>query len=237
MFQKEIAERFPYKTELHAHTSPCSSCANFSPADTVGFYQKDKVHSLVITNHLYGSWFEGDHDARAEEWLADYYAAKEAAKGSDMQVILGVEMRFYENINDYLVYGISPDDIPFFISLIPDGIENFYRKAKTDKNIILQAHPFRSGMKLAPLSAIDGIEAYNFHPGHNSVVGFAARYAQEHDLTVSGGTDFHHAGHDAMCLMRTEACMRDSYDVAEVLKERRAIFELSGSLVLPYSYI
>lgn len=237
MFQKEISERFSHATELHAHTSPCSTCANFTPEQTVAFYQKTNADALVITNHLYGRWFEGEHDARAEEWLSDYYAAVEAAKGSNLQVILGVEMRFYENHNDYLVYGVSPDDIPYFISLIPDGIENFYRKVKSKKNIILQAHPFRSGMQLAPLSAIDGIEAYNLHPGHNSVIGVAARYAREHGLTVSGGTDFHHLNHEAMCLMRTEAQMRDSYDVAEALNERKALFELSGSLILPYAYV
>lgn len=237
MFQKELAERFCYTTELHAHTSPVSDCANFSAAETVAFYQKRGAKSLVITNHLHQKWSDGDPEKRAEDYLSDYYEACEAAKGTGMNIILGAEMRFFENNNDYLVYGISPDDIAFFITLVPHGIENFYRKAKTDKNIILQAHPFRKGITLAPLSSIDGIEAYNMHPGHNSGMGFSARYAREHDLTVCGGSDFHHLDHDAVCLMRTQNVMRDSYDVAEAIRSRDVIFDCSGSFILPYAYL
>ncbi len=236
MFAKELKNRFAYATELHAHTSPVSPCADFSPAAVVDFYRKAGAHSIVITNHLLRKQAEGDREAEAEAYLADYYAALEAGKRVGMNVILGVEIRFYENNNDYLVYGISPEDILPFIHLVPDGIENFYRKVKNGRNIILQAHPFRRGITPAPLSAIDGIEVYNLHPGHNSVMGFAAQYARAHDLTVSGGSDFHHQDHEAVCLMRTASPMRDSYDVAEALRSREAIFDCSGSLILPYGY-
>lgn len=236
MFVKELTAAFPYLTELHAHTSPVSNCADFSPEEVVGFYKKAGAHSLVITNHLHSKQADAEREKAAEEYLADYYAALEAGKKVGMNVILGAEMRFYENNNDYLVYGISPDDILNFVNLVPDGIENFYRKVKNDKNVILQAHPFRKGISLASLSAIDGVEAYNLHPGHNSGMGFSARYAREHDLIVSGGTDFHHLGHEAMCFMRTAGEMRDSYDVAEALKSRSAIFDCQGSLILPYAY-
>ncbi len=236
MFAKELMARYPYKTELHAHTSPVSDCADFSPEKTVEFYHQAGAHSLVITNHLHFKQADGDREQGARDYLADYYAAFEAGKKCGINVILGAEMRFAGSNNDYLVYGISPEDIPAFIRLVPDGIENFYRKVKNSKNIILQAHPFRRGITLAPLSSIDGIEAYNLHPEHNSVMGFASHYAREHDLTVSGGTDFHHFGHEAMCLMRTPSLMRDSYDVAEALLSRDVIFDCAGSLILPYAY-
>ena len=236
MLAKELVERYPHLTELHAHTSPVSDCADFSPAAVVDIYKKAGAHSLVITNHLHTKQWNGDHDAMAEHYLADYYAALEAGKAVGLGVILGAEMRFVGHNNDYLVYGVPPEDIPYFISLVPEGIENFYRKVKSNKNVILQAHPFRSGITLAPTSAIDGVEAYNLHPGHNSVMGFAARYAREHDFIVSGGTDFHHEHHEAVCLMRTATPMRDSYDVAEALKSRDVLFDCSGSLILPYAY-
>lgn len=236
MLGKELREKYPYQTELHAHTSPVSDCADFSPAETVAFYRERGCHSLVIANHLHFKQANDCHERAAEQYLADYEAACEAGKKANINVILGVEIRFAGSNNDYLVYGVSPDDILRFIQLVPDGIENFYRKVKNAKNIILQAHPFRRGITRAPLSAIDGIEAYNLHPDHNSGMGIAARYAREHDLIVSGGTDFHHLGHEAMCLMRTEGLMRDSYDVAEALKSRNVIFDCSGSLILPYCY-
>ena len=151
-----------------------------------------------------------------------------------MNVILGVEIRFAENINDYLVYGISPEDIEYFITLLPHGIENFYKKVKNNRNVILQAHPFRKDMELAPLHAIDGIEVFNMHSRHNSAVAVAAKYAREHGLLVCGGSDYHALGDEAHCLVRTADKLRDSYDVAEMLKSKDFLFDLSGNLILPY---
>ena len=160
-------------------------------------------------------------------------AAKKAAEGTGMNVVLGVEIRFTENANDYLVYGVSFGDIEKMIRLIPYGITEFYKEIKTRENIILQAHPFRNGMTLAPLDSIDGIETFNMHPGHNSRVAVACRYAAEHSLLVSGGTDYHPPGHHAMCLMRTNERVDDSYDIARILKTKDFLFDLSGALVIP----
>ena len=151
-----------------------------------------------------------------------------------MTVILGVEIAFPEYPNDYLVYGISPEDIEYFVTLLPHGIENFYKKAKTDRNVILQAHPFRKNMVLAPLDALDGIEVFNMHPSHNSAVGVAAKFARENNLLICGGSDFHYQNDEALCLVRTENKLRDSYDVADMIKSRDFLFDLSGTLILPY---
>ena len=222
---------YPYKTELHAHTFPVSACGDFSPEEVVDIYVAAGAHSLVITNHLsHHNCEEG-----VDYYLGDYKKAREAAAGR-INVILGVEIRFPENSNDYLVYGVCEDDIPYFIELIPYGIENFYKKAKTDRNVIIQAHPFRKNIVLAPEDSIDGIESFNLHPGHNSRVGVGARYAKLCGKLVTAGTDFHHAGHQAICLMRTEKEMKDSYDVAEAIKSRKVIFDASGHIIIPYLY-
>ena len=186
-----ILKSYPYKTELHTHTSPVSECGHVSPSETVSLYRKIHCDTLTVTNHLNSLWSEGDPKERAKEYLADYHEAVHAAEGTELTVALGVEIRFPENNNDYLVYGVCPDDIEHFIRLIPYGIETFYKEVKTDQNVILQAHPFRRDMVPAPLSAIDGSESMNMHPGHNSAVGLATQYAKEHDLLVSGGSDFH----------------------------------------------
>ena len=233
---KEIKDSFPYTTELHAHSFPVSPCSEFSPQEVVKRYAKAGVHTLALTNHLTPAHIEGELAECAERYLKDYNDAVLAGRELGVNVVLGVEVRFTENHNDYLVYGVCPEDIIPIMELVPLGIEHFYRTFKNEKNIILQAHPFRAGMTRAPLSAVDGVEAYNLHPGHNSSVGRAARYARENDLIVSGGTDFHHPHHEAMCLMRTEAPVRDSYEIAALLKARAAIFDCQGSLILPYAY-
>ena len=227
----EILKDYSYTTELHAHSFPVSGCGDFSAEEVVEIYKSAGASSLCLTNHL----GPGNADLGAEYYLEDFYKAREAASAA-LNVILGVEMRFEGSSNDYLVYGVSEEDIPRFIELVPHGIENFYKEVKSERNVIIQAHPFRKGVTLAPLDSIDGIESFNIHPGHNSRVGIGARYAKLKDLLVTGGTDFHHEGHQALCLMRSKEEMKNSYDVAEAIKSRNVIFDCSGHIVIPYIY-
>ena len=231
----KILQKYPYTTELHCHSFPVSACGNFSAQETVDFYKEAGATSLVLTNHLNPLWMEGNPKDRAEEYLSDYRLAKDCG-GDEINIILGVEIRFPENNNDYLVYGVDESDIEKIISLIPYGIANFYKEIKSKKNIILQAHPFRKNMELAPLEYIDGIETMNMHPNHHAKPSIAFKYAKENNLLVSGGSDFHHQGHHALCLMRTEKEMKNSFDVAEALKSKEAIFDCSGHIIIPYIY-
>lgn len=227
----QILKDYSFTTELHAHTHPVSSCGDFQPEEVVKMYKEAGVRSLVITNHL----TPNNCNEGVEYYLNDFRRAKQAA-GNDINVILGVELRFTENINDYLIYGVCEDDIGSFIELIPYGIENFYKNAKNERNVIIQAHPFRKNIILAPTSAIDGVESFNMHPGHNGKIAIAARYAKNEDLLVTGGSDFHHENHQAVCLMRTKKEMNDSYDVADAIKSKDVVFDCSGHIIIPYLY-
>ena len=232
---RDILNSYKYTTELHAHCFPASPCGDFSPEEVVSFYKQSGVTSLVLTNHLTPELIEGTPEQYAERYLADYRAAKQAA-GDDINLILGVEIRFPENKNDYLIYGICEEDAEKIISSVPYGLENFYKNVKKDRMILIQAHPFRKNMTLAPIDFIDGIESINMHPNHHAKPSIAFKYAKENNLIVSGGSDFHHQGHHALCLMRTEKEMKNSYDVAEALKSRSAIFDCSGHIIVPYIY-
>lgn len=228
----EFGKKYPYKTELHAHSLPVSGCSHVSADKMVELYAKMGCDSIVLTNHLYGEkWMAGDAKEKANEYLEDYRVAKAAGERLGVNVILGVEIRFTENKNDYLVYGVSEEDIPVFIGYLDKGIDIFYKECKTEKNLILQAHPFRSGMILADPHSIDGIETFNLHPNHNSRIGIASRYARENEFVISGGTDFHEADHRALCLARTESKLQNSYEVAELLRSKNYFFDISGNFV------
>ncbi len=231
----QILNDYKYTTELHCHTLPGSYCANFSPEEVVEIYKKAGASSIVLTNHTYPELAEGSLSENAKKYLEGYYRALDAAK-DELNVILGMEIRFPENDNDYLIYGIDEDDVPEILSYIPYGIVNFYKHIKNEKNLIIQAHPMRKNMVFAPLGSIDGIESMNMHPGHNAQLSLAFRYAKENNLIVSGGTDFHHKGHQALCLMRTEKEMKNSFDVADALKAKSAVFDCSGHIIVPYVY-
>lgn len=232
---KKILEEYPYTVELHAHTNPASSCGDFPANEAVDFYVAAGVTSLAITNHFNSDLLAGNAKENIKKYLEDYHLAKETAK-DNINVILGIEIRFDGSWNDYLVFGIDENELEFYASLTPYGIENFYKEAKNDRNVIIQAHPFRNNVTLAPVNSIDGIEAYNVHPVHNQRNAFSAQHAKKHDLLVTGGSDFHHVTHHALCLMRTQNALKNSFDVANAIKSRNVVFDCSGSVIIPYLY-
>ena len=113
-------------------------------------------------------------------------------------------------------------------------LECFSQAFRSDSTLIIQAHPFRDRMTEMPAELLDGVEVFNLHPGQNSRVGFAAKYAKEHHLLVTCGTDFHHEGHQGMTALLTATEMKDSHDIVKVLKSRDYLIEIGGCIVLPY---
>lgn len=232
---KDILKDYPYTAELHAHTNPASFCGDFPANEVVDFYRAAGINTLAITNHFNSDLTIGNLKENIKKYLDDYHLARQTAK-NDINIILGIEIRFDGSNNDYLVFGIEEEELPFYAELTHYDIENFYKEAKTDRNVIIQAHPFRNGVTLAPVDSIDGIEAYNLHPNHNQRNALSVQHARKNDLLVTGGSDFHHVSHHALCIMRTKNELKDSFDVADAIKSRDVVFDCSGSIIIPYIY-
>ncbi len=233
----EIIAEYNYRTELHAHTNPVSGCGQLKSDEVIADYLTEtRTDTLTVTNHLQVVQLENRTLTEAAEYfLSDYRKAVEAAKNTRLTVALGAEIRFKGTNNDYLVYGISEDDIEKMFALSSTDIHTFRREFSNGRTVIIQAHPFRNGMEPTPLDAVDGIETINSHPNHNSRILVACRFAREHDLLVTAGSDYHGDERRGVCLMRTKAPLHDSFDVADAIKSRDVIFELPGHIVLPYS--
>lgn len=228
--KNRLLEEYKYRFELHAHSNPVSSCSELPCCELAQNLIDDGFDGVALTNHLMSSKLSNKE--YAEVYLKDYYDLKEYA-GDKLNVCLGVEIRFVENHNDYLVYGVDENDIEKFISYFHKGIDVFYKEMKNEKNIILQAHPFRDGMVLSNSKSVDGIEVFNFHAGHNSRIPMAAKYTHDNKMLISGGVDFHHPWQRGHLAMRCKALPKDSYDIAELIKSQDFIFELGGSIILP----
>lgn len=228
-----MLEEYKYKTELHAHTKPISMCSDIPPEFMINTYKENGYTSLVLTNH-----FIYDDNMSAEEkikpYMEGFYECKSFGEKVGLNVILGAEIRFSENENDYLIYGINEDDLYSIFGLLGDGIDNFYKKFKSKNNIILQAHPFRDRMTAVKPESLDGIEVFNVHPGHNSRIGFAAKYARENNFIITCGTDFHHFGHQALSAILTKEPVYNSEELAMILNNRDYVIDLSGYKILPY---
>lgn len=225
-------KKYKFRTELHAHTSPASPCGDFTPDEVVAKYAALAYDSIVITNHFYPKMrFCDDKEKCIAEYLKDYNEAVKAGEERGINIILGCEIRFTENFNDYLLFGITPDTLDMAFDYIDEGLESFSKVFRGNDTVLVQAHPFRDRCVPAAPELLDGVEVFNLHPGQNSRVGVTAKFAKEHNLIATSGTDFHHEGHEGMTALLTAEEMKTSADIARVLKSGDYLIEIGGTVV------
>ena len=215
--------------ELHAHTKEVSSCGHIYIEEVIDRYHAKGYDAVVITNHL-NNWTVGtensekDWDEFIENFCAPVKKGREYAKKYGMKVFLGCELRFCDDENDYLVYGITED----FLKENPDirtlGIGKFHSIAEENGLLIFQAHPFRDNMKITPAKYLHGIEVNNGHPRQNSRNDIARLWADMHGMRMISGSDFHDAGDEAHGGIVTFRDVENERDLCDIL--------LSGEYIL-----
>lgn len=226
-------EDYKYRIELHAHSSPASGCSEIPPEELIRTYHSIGCHAVAITNHFTYSLCSSDKPKEeiVSEYIDDFNRAKEEGDRIGITVLFGMELRFLENNNDYLIFGVDEKEALTISRMLGDGIGSFRQNYKNTASFLIQAHPFRDGMVRVDPSLLDGIEVFNMHPNHNSRVAVAANYAREHDLTATCGTDYHHHHHEGlgMTLARTLPC--DSYELSAMIKSRDFKMEIGGYIL------
>lgn len=228
--KEQIKKAYPYRLELHAHTSPASSCSQVKPEDVVSIFHDAGYDGIAITNHFYPKPENPDF---LEIYRNDYLKALEAGDRLGIKVYLGAELRFpNQNNNDYLLFGFELSQLDEMYSYMTGTLENFVDKFKTDDMFLLQAHPFRDGMKLGFEKCLDGIEVFNMHPNHNSRVALAAKYAKENGKIATAGTDYHHIGHDNLCSTRASFLPNDEHELVKLLKGGDFIFQVGEHFII-----
>ncbi|MBQ8881117.1 MAG: PHP domain-containing protein [Oscillospiraceae bacterium] len=234
--RQTLLDTYPYRIELHAHTTPASPCGRATPEEMVQLYLDAGFDAVVITNHFSRAAF-GDisREAFVKAQLSDYERSCKAAVGTKLKVYLGVEVRFDENGNDYLLYGVDGEILGKLYDYLDRGLAAFREEVKLPGSTLIQAHPFRDGCVPAEGRLLDGVEVFNMHPSHNSRNALAALYAKENNIPLSlAGTDFHDImpGYIAASALRCRELPKDSFALAELLKSGDFILEIGGKLVL-----
>jgi len=181
-----------YKTELHCHSAEGSGCAHeYAPA-IVDKYIAAGYTTLCLTNHLL---------PRVQTWQAEIdrlytaYETMKSAAGDRLNVLIGAELRFVQNVNDYLVFGFDDNFFAAHPEIPEMGIGKFSALARENGLWIIQAHPFRDGMTVTNPAHVDAIEIMNGHPGHDSRNDMARSWAEKYGKPVTTGTDHHNADH------------------------------------------
>lgn len=234
-YEKILKEEYPFRIEMHAHTSPASKCADFTPEEVIQKYKNVGYHAVTITNHFLGCHY----DMTKKEYLEMFFdnfdrAVKEGEKHS-IRVYLAAELRFHKEnqFNDYLLYGVTKEDLIEIYDKMETSLEEFVTKHKKDYQLIIQAHPYRDNMTPMPSEFLDGYEGFNLHPDHNPRFAFAVKKANESGKINLAGTDFHHLNHEGLAAMRFRVLPEDSVDLAKKLKERDYIIEIQNKIILP----
>ena len=55
--KSKLLEAYPYKTEIHAHTKPVSTCSDVVSEDAVKLYKENGYSTLTIANHFTFDYF------------------------------------------------------------------------------------------------------------------------------------------------------------------------------------
>ncbi len=182
--------------ETHFHTQETSPCGKVPAAEGVRLYQELGYQGLVVTDHYFKGYFEErlpdvSWAEQLDYYLAGYEAARQAGASLGVQVFLGMEIRFLENSNDYLVYGISCELLLAYPRLYEMSLASFRPFAREHGLLLYQAHPFRNGMTVMLPQNLYGMEVYNGHPRHDARNPIALEWAETFALKQLAGSDFH----------------------------------------------
>lgn len=186
------------KFEMHVHTAENDLYATIKAADIVRAYKNAGYSGLVITDHyfsLFYDWFKreldgAEHNKIIDRWLKGFFAARSEGEKLGMTVLAGAEVRFDGTINDYLVYGLEPND--FYKLPLLNRLKdlNELLAVLPDYACVVQAHPFRNEMTVKDPTRLFGIEAYNAGT-ENYRNEMARSFAEHYGKRMTSGSDLH----------------------------------------------
>lgn len=179
-----------YLFEMHCHTAESSCCANVCAEDVAKAYKNSEYAGVIVTDHLSPAYVDENWDKVIDHFLKGYKIVK-SHESEDFTVLLGMEIRFYEADNDYLVYGVTEEFLRKNKNLFDMGIAKFSKLAKENGLMIFAAHPFRPWMRVTPPIFLDGVEAFNGNIRHNSSNDIAEMWADKYGLLKISGSDYH----------------------------------------------
>jgi len=185
-----------FKYELHSHTSEASKCGHLKAREVVRMYKAAGYQGIVFTDHFNEENFllsrEPDWSARMDRYLEGFRQGSDEGRNLDMDVLWGLELRFTENDNDFLVYGLDVKFLKDHPDLHKSTLREFMGKiAGREDVLVFQAHPFRDGCFPAEAELVHGLEIYNGNPRHDSRNRLARELAREKGLLFLSGSDFH----------------------------------------------
>lgn len=220
----------PFLTELHCHTSEVSSCSHQTAQQVADRYLSEGYSTVVVTNHYTKSTMErggDDWQSRFNYYLSGYRKMRDYADGK-LTVLLGIELRFTENFNDYLIFGADEAFIYSHPNLHEMTLKDFRSLADKEGLLIVQAHPFRNKMIIMKPELIHGVEVFNAHAGHDSRNRLALEWCRRYGKIPTSGSDFHDADFYVKGGIKTDEKITSMQQLMELLRAKQGYTLLCG---------
>jgi hypothetical protein len=189
-----------YLYETHLHTNKASACGKSAGNEYISFYKNLGYDGIIVTDHFFNGNCAVPKDLPWEErvnlFCKGYEEAKEEGDRQGLKVFFSWEDRF--NGDEYLVYGLDKK----WLLDHPDILEwdhiTHYKKIHESGGLVIQAHPFRERGYLSEIYVhpyqCDGFEVANAgNPFEQNRLAY--RYAKEHNIPMTAGSDIHLVGH------------------------------------------
>ena len=210
------------------HTKESSSCSQIFAKQMIDAYKKAGYSTIVVTDHCSKNKMERLGNISWKEKI-DYVhkgfnIAKLYGNKLGMNILRGVEITLQITDSDYLVYGIDENFLYENERIYEYTLEKLYKICKEKGYLLVQAHPFRDNIQLAPLEYIDGIEVYNGCHDEVSRNNKALEYGKNTNKILTSGSDFHSLNDLARGGIVTREEIKDINKLVDVLKTRN--FEL-----------
>jgi len=207
-----------YKTELHCHSRDVSACSNESVEGIVEKYLAAGYTTVCLTNHFAPSGDDEAHWVEKVEKL--YYGYDKLVKAASgwLNIVMGMELRFHQNSNDYLVFGFDKQYLLDRPGILKMGIGKYIGEARKNGLFTIQAHPCRYGMTTTQPDRLYAMDVFNGHPGHNSNNDIALHWADKYGLIKTSGTDHHDRHHVPDGGIITDSPIHNAGELIAVLK-------------------
>lgn len=211
-----------YKYEIHCHTKNVSRCGHLDGEEIVKLYKEAGYSGVVITDHYSPMTFPFSQHLNKKKAIEHYlegYRKAKACETDDFKVFLGMELRFYATVNDYLVFGLSEDDFYELPFLLPVYLPRAYKLLHKRGALVIQAHPFRKFITRANPKYLDGAEVFNGKTSdelNNNALLWAQSFPKKAIMT--GGSDCHSKGQLATSGIITKEKLTTNADLVRILK-------------------
>lgn len=210
--------------EIHCHTKEVSACSWVDAENVVKMHKEAGFEGVCITDHYHEYYFNSidvnTDKEKVDLYLSGYRKAKVIGENIGLKVFLGMEIKFPEGPNDYLVYGMTEKLIyenPYMFQM---GLEKFSKFAHDNELLLIQAHPFRYHMERINPKYLDGVEVLNANLRIDARNHLSKKYADDNNLLVMGGSDFHRECDIFLAAMDFKVDINKSTDISDSIRNK-----------------